>query len=244
MVRRIERPTRADAIYQTLRRDILTGRYGPGTRLPFQQLSARYGASTGVLREVFPRLVEQGLVESGPQLGFRVAVLSDDRVRHLTEARVLLESICLTAAIKSGSLSWESEVLSAHHTLSRTPVSQADGTINLDWVDAHARFHRVLLSGAENAVLRELAESLRALAELGRTWTKPWSDALHRDTSGEHQRIAAAVLARDTPAAVAALSAHLRLTSEHIAGRQAAEQRDDHEHRSDHRPIFGRRPDF
>jgi DNA-binding GntR family transcriptional regulator len=226
MARRIDRPTRADAIYEALRRDILTGGYGPGTRLPFHQLSARYGASTGVLREVFPRLVEQGLVESGPQLGFRVAVLSDDRVRHLAEARVLLESICLTEAIKSGSLSWESEVLSAHHTLSRTLVSHPDGTINLDWVDAHARFHRVLLSGAENTVLRELAESLRAVAEVGRTWTKPWSEAHHRNTAGEHQRISAAVLARDTPVAIAELSAHLRLTSEYIVGRRAAEQGD------------------
>lgn len=224
MARRSDRPTRADAIYALLRRDILTGVYEPGAKLPFHQLSERYGASTGVLREVFPRLVEQGLVESGPQLGFRTVVLSDDRVRQLTDARVLLESICLTGAIKSGSLSWESEVLSAHHMLSRTPLSHQDGTINLDWVDAHARFHRVLLSGAENLVLRELAESLRAIAEVGRTWTKPWSDAHRRDTSGEHARISTAALARDAEEATAALSAHLRLTCEHIVGRRAAER--------------------
>lgn len=210
MGQRIGKPTRADAIYDALRRDILTGVYGPGTRLPFHELSARYGAGTGVLREVFPRLAEQGLVESGPQPGFRVVVLSDDRVRQLTEARVLLESICLADAIKCGSLSWESEVLSAHHTLSRTPVSHPGGAINLDWVDAHARFHRVLLSGAENTVLRELAESLRAIAEVGRTWTKPWSDSRRRDTAGEHRRISAAALARDTATAVTELSAHLR----------------------------------
>jgi DNA-binding GntR family transcriptional regulator len=222
MARRAGGPTRADTIYEALRRDILTGAYGPGTRLPFHELSARYGASTGVLREVFPRLAEQGLVESGPQPGFRVAVLSDDRVRHLTEARVLLESICLTEAIKSGSLLWESAVLSAHHTLSRTPVSHSGDMINLEWVEAHARFHRVLLSGAENAILRETAESLRAVAEVGRTWSKPWSDARRRDTAGEHQRISAAALARDAPLAVAELSAHLRLTREHILERRAA----------------------
>src|SRR5690349_21307966 len=113
--------TRVDATYRRIRADIIGGRLAPGSRLLFAEMTERYGASTGVLREALPRLVEQGLVVSQPQIGFRVMSLSVDDLRHLTEARVAIETLVLRQSVTHGDLAWETTVLGAHHTLARTP---------------------------------------------------------------------------------------------------------------------------
>ena len=134
-----EAKTRADLIYRQLRSDILTGRLCPGQRLPFAELCERYDVSIGVLREVLPRLTEQGLVSAEPQIGFRVMSVSEDDLVQLTEARVTIEAFVLRQSIEHGDLGWESALLAAHHTLARTPARTAAGEVNEDWLAAHAR---------------------------------------------------------------------------------------------------------
>lgn len=59
--------TRGESVLATVRADIVHGVLPPGSKLAFAMLTERYAASTGVLREVLPRLVEQGLVTSRAQ---------------------------------------------------------------------------------------------------------------------------------------------------------------------------------
>jgi DNA-binding GntR family transcriptional regulator len=205
--------TRPNQIYDLMRMDILSGRLAPGERLPFAELSSRYQASAGVLREVLPRLVEQGLVTSEPQLGFRVVTLSETDLLELTEARVLVETTVLQQAIEHGDVAWESRLVASHHTLSRTPSSSGDGRINDEWLQSHATFHRVLLEGSPNRRLRTVAENLRNAAELYRCWSRPQAREAKRDIAEEHRRIVGAALARDKERAVAELTDHIVLTT-------------------------------
>ena len=100
-------PTRAERVYAELRADILAGRRHPGTRLPFAELTARYEASMGVVREALTRLTSEGLVESEPQYGFRVVPLSVADLEHLTEARTAIEPLVLGQAVEQGGVAWE-----------------------------------------------------------------------------------------------------------------------------------------
>ena len=207
-------PTRAERVYAELRADILAGRRHPGTRLPFAELTARYEASMGVVREALTRLTSEGLVESEPQYGFRVVPLSVADLEHLTEARTAIEPLVLGQAVEQGGVAWESEVLAAHHRLKRTPQMAADdpGRLSDEWTAAHAAYHRALLIGCPNPRLLAIAESLRDAAELYRTWSVPLAQA-RRDIAGEHRAILDAVLAHDVGAATAALAAHIHATT-------------------------------
>ena len=109
--------TRAERVYNELRSDTLAGRWYPGQRLPFEELCGRYDASVGVMREALQRLAEQGLVLVEPNRGFRVVPVSEDDLRHLTEARLEIESLTLRLAVEQGSLEWETQVIAAHHRL-------------------------------------------------------------------------------------------------------------------------------
>lgn len=214
MVTRSGAPTRAERVYAELRADILGGRQRPGARLPFAELTARYGASMGVVREALNRLAAEGLVEAEPQFGFRVVPLSVADLKHLTDARVAIEALVLGQAVENGGVGWEGDVLAAHHRLERTPQRADDDPSRLsdDWTVAHAAYHHALLAGCPNPRLLAIAEALRDSAELYRRWSVPLAHS-QRDIPGEHRAILDAVLAHDTAAATAALAAHIQHTT-------------------------------
>lgn len=206
--------TRAHAVLERLRRDILDGVLLPGSRLGFAELGERYSVSTGVLREVLPRLVEHGLATSEPQLGFRVVTVSPEDLAELTDARVALESMITEMALKNGDIAWETALVAAHYQLSRTLQLGPDGTITQAWMDAHEAFHSTLWSGAGNRYLCSTAARLRTLSEVYRCWTREVTIEVERDVAGEHAAICEAALARDVPLSRTLIERHLRLTTE------------------------------
>lgn len=208
-------PTRAERVYTELRADILAGRQRPGSRLPFAELSERYGVSMGVAREALTRLTAEGLVESQPQQGFLVKSLSIVDLRHLTDARCAIETLVLREAVEHGGLGWESEALAAHHRLARTPMMATGDPDRLceEWAAAHSTYHLVLLSGCPNPRLLAVAASLRDSAELYRRWSVPFGRH-DRDIDAEHRALLDAVLARDGAEATRVLTAHIQHTTD------------------------------
>lgn len=206
--------TRAERVYTELRNDTLAGRWYPGQRLPFEELCKRYDASVGVMREALQRLAEQGLVLVEPNRGFRVVPVSKDDLRHLTEARLEIESLTLRLAVEQGSLEWETQVIAAHHRLERTPMNDPDERhgFSSDWVAAHRAFHDAMLEGCENLRLRSIAIALRDSFEIYRHWSLAVGEAEERDVAAEHRRLLDRVLARDPEGSAAALRAHIELT--------------------------------
>jgi DNA-binding GntR family transcriptional regulator len=219
-------PTRVASVHALLRRDILSGRLAPGSRLAAAILQERYGASSGLLREVLPRLVAEGLAVAKPQRGYWVISVSPEDLRHLTEARVLIETTVLRQSIQDGDIAWESRALAAHHTLANTAVVAADRSgVNEAWVDAHAQFHAELLAGAANLRLRGIADSLRDITEVYRIWSGRFSEPGERsaDTvAAEHKSLLEATLARDANLAAAELTLHIERTTKQLLANLAS----------------------
>jgi DNA-binding GntR family transcriptional regulator len=208
--------TRHGQVYESLRADILSGRVAPGTKLPFAQLSERYGFSVGVIREALSRLVEQRLVENLPQQGFRVTSISKEDLMALTQARCEIEALTLKHSMQEGDTAWQSEVLAAHFRLANTPSMDSSDPerLNEEWVEVHNHFHSTLLNGCNNKRLTDICAQLRDSAELYRQWSARIGEAKKRDIAAEHQAIADAVLAGDTALATKLLKDHIDLTSQ------------------------------
>jgi DNA-binding GntR family transcriptional regulator len=204
-------------VYRQLRRDILNGELLPGARLPFAELSARYGGSMSAIREGLQRLVEQGLVVSEPQIGFSVVSLSVEDLIDLTVARCEIEALALRYAIENGELAWESQIVAAQYALDHTPLDASDPELHEDWIAAHRRFHEALIGACPNHRLRSIASNLRDAAELYRHWSRNAEGATSiRDIGAEHRHIVDAVLTRDVNEAVRLLEQHLRRTAERL----------------------------
>ncbi|MGW4284693.1 GntR family transcriptional regulator [Nocardia sp. NPDC004750] len=217
MVRTGSAPTRARQLRDTLRTELLAGRFQPGERLPVNVLAERFEVSVTVAREALTVLSADGLVTSEPQQGFRVVDLSVEHLMDLTSVRVDIECLALRRAVREADLQWESAALAAHHTLASTPLFEADGQgVSHHWSLAHSVFHRALVQGCGSSILLELRDRLWDASTLYRSWSATIDKVYVRDVAVEHRELLDAVLARDADRAAALQATHIRKTTDSI----------------------------
>lgn len=206
--------TKAHRAYQQIRADILACQRLPGTKLNIAALAAELDVSLGAVREALSMLQSEALVVSEPQRGFSVSPVSLKDLDDITEARIAVETLCLSAAIQRGDLTWETQVVAAWHRLSRLSATKEGERQHLsaDWAAAHAEYHACLVSACGNEWLLRMRALLYEQSERYRQMSVPLGQE-PRDVPAEHQAIFDAVLARDISAATAALQEHLGRTA-------------------------------
>lgn len=198
------------SVYEQLRMKLLNGSLRPGDKLKISDLCSALSANLGAVREALARLTSEGLVISEPQRGFRAAPITMDDLRHLTEARIQIEGLCLVRAIKLGNVAWETGIVAALHTLLRTPRSE---NVTEEWAAVHNDFHRALVSACDNSWLIRMREMLATQSERYR-WLSVAAARKKRDLNKEHSKLADAVLARQSDVATKLMKTHLLLTTE------------------------------
>lgn len=206
-------------VYDQLRIDIFDRRFAPGERLKPIELGERFGVSISVMREALGLLAAQNLVRIERNRGFHVTTLSPEELTDLTTARKINEGAALRIAVERGGVTWESEVLAAHHRMVSEPMylPGTPKTRNNNWAAAHIAFHYKLIEACENAVLLDICARLSDAAELYRAWSGGDAGkgrAVKRDVAGEHKALLDAALAHNAERAVALFEAHVDRTAE------------------------------
>lgn len=203
-------------VYRRLRNDIVTGKLKPHDRLRFDTLRTEYNAGVGTLREALSHLVSDGLVRTEAGRGCYVAPVSAKDLIDITEWRVEFESRALELSIKNGDDTWEADIVSAFHLMSRAgQISGKPSPESLaDFGEKHRRFHDALVAACGSpwllffrGVLFDQALRYQALAVIsqGRGKHKPEND---------HKALMDAALNRDAKAATRVMEQHIRGTTE------------------------------
>lgn len=144
-------------LYETLRRDLVSGRFKAGEKIAISALKVRYNVGLSPLREALNRLAAYGLLEQENQRGFRVPRLERAELDDIATMRRELEGMALQRAIERGDTMWESELLAAAHRLKR--ANDTPEHIE-EWERLHAQFHRTLVAPCESAWLLRFIEQL------------------------------------------------------------------------------------
>jgi DNA-binding GntR family transcriptional regulator len=209
--------TRAKDVYDRLRADITMARFAPGERLKSTDLCGRYGASVSVVREALAALATERFVRLQPRFGYSVAPLTEEDLRDLTEARLVIEGTALRQAVDAGDVEWSAEVVAAHHRLSFVPTPPAASDEETErWHQTHEAFHATLLSACPSRRLRESARVLRAEAELYRRWMIPLGLPREGDFAAEHQALADAAIAGAAEEAEQLIRLHIQRTTDSL----------------------------
>ncbi|EAQ04984.1 transcriptional regulator, GntR family protein [Pseudooceanicola batsensis HTCC2597] len=191
-----------------LRRDISFGVLLPDQKLRINALRQRYGGSNHSMRETLRMLSAEGLVEASAQRGFRVTSATEDDLRDIELVRLEIEKIALARALDAGDTGWEGRVVAAHHALRKAEERVAatpDDLTALEWDERCRAFSASLISACGSPRLIDLQrkffdQSRRFRLALLR------EDALDFAARRDRQEaLVAAVLARDTDAALAML---------------------------------------
>lgn len=215
----IQKRTMASQLADSVRDDIVNGTLAPGARLNLSNLSKHYQAGINPLREALSRLSTTGFITAEDQRGFRVSEISRKELIDTQRIRIKLECLALREAIKNGGVVWESEIIAAHHRMSRIQNTPEGSRLALDpdWETAHSDFHFALLSGCSSEWLMLFIQTLfECSTRYRKAVVLSERKSIHRNVAGEHQDLMDAVLGKDADKACALLSEHFDETTQFI----------------------------
>jgi DNA-binding GntR family transcriptional regulator len=88
--------------YERLKRELLDGRWPPGTRLEAARIADDYSVSMTPVRDCLNRLTGEGLIVSVPGEGFRVPRMAEKELRDLLELNLVLLNLALARSLRPG----------------------------------------------------------------------------------------------------------------------------------------------
>jgi len=223
------KPTASEQALTSLRHDVLSLSFLPGTKLKIEELQQAYGLSSSPLREALNRLSEEGLVRSDDRKGFRVASVSEDDLRDITRMRLLVDLPALEESMKNGTDAWEARVVASFHLLEKVEVRLPDGPVVLDpeWSQLHKSFHAALISACNSERLVNNSQSLFDQAERYRHISARYRTVVKRK-SEEHKLLMRAVLKRDIETACHLHQEHVLSTQKNALKALALWNKDTH----------------
>lgn len=216
--------TRADLIAAGLRREIETGRFRPGDRLPSEsELTRTHSVSRTVVREALGLLRSEGLVEA--RKGSGVFALDPAQARR-AQPFADLDMERLSGVIELFELRSAFEIRAAGLAATRRSAQQIDAILKANAAvsaafeeggntrEADFGFHYAIAQATQNKRFPEFLALIRpgivsrVELEAGSTGT-PRAYTPNPDLVQEHARIVDAIIDGDAPRAEAAMKAHL-----------------------------------
>lgn len=199
------------AVCERLRDMIIEGELAAGSRLNERALCDRLGVSRTPLREAFRMLASEGFVDLQPNRGAQVVSLSDADIRDSFELMGALEALSGELAcaritddeiVEIKALTFQ--MLACHARRDLPAYYQLNRVI-------HDRINRA----ARNAVLTQAYATLNLRIQNLR-FRSNFDEDKWAKAAGEHERMVAALEARDGAALAALLRGHLRAKGEAV----------------------------
>ncbi|MHA7876077.1 GntR family transcriptional regulator [Roseivivax sp.] len=193
----------AARITRELAQRIVSGRLAAGARLRQDHIALEFSTSHVPVREAFRRLEAQGLVESEPRRGVRVAAFGAEEIREVAQMRASLEVLALRNAAPHLTPAILDEAEEA------TGAGDCAGDV-YGWEAENRRFHRAILTPCGMPRLLRTIDDLHLASAriLFARWSADWETPTDRD----HRAILVALRAGNIDRAAALLAQHVGKT--------------------------------
>ena len=204
------KPSLAEAVYQSIKRDIFDFRLLPGDRFTEGEVAARLNVSRTPVREGLQRLEKEGYLHVHFRAGWSVRDLDFHQFDDLYDLRIILES----ASVRQLCDRAERPQLDALKTV--WLVAAEERSENRDeMAQLDEEFHSSLVAAAGNPEVlrchREVTERIRILRRLD--FTEPDRIAA---TYQEHGQILRAIVRRRADQAVLLLRTHIETSKAEV----------------------------
>ncbi|MDB5939723.1 MAG: GntR family transcriptional regulator [Polaromonas sp.] len=205
------RISRADEVYEQLKRDIGEFKLVPGDRFTENEISERLGVSRTPIRQALVRLQQENYVEVLFRSGWRILPFNFEQFEQLYDLRMVLETTAAHRLCEDGmhcACTVNRALLEELAAIWLVPVAErsADMAQVSQWDEA---FHCTLVSAAGNTeitrVHRDVTERIRIIRRLD--FTKP---ARIDATYEEHAKILTAIQRKRGDQAAMLLRAHIQ----------------------------------
>ena len=198
-------------VFQSIREDILSGRYEQNTELKEAAIGAELGVSRTPVREALRQLELEGLVTIIPNRGASVNMITAKDVQDIYVIRSMLEGLCArwaTQSITAEQLDSMEETLclSEYHTSKKN----YEKLYELD-----SLFHEQLYEAGGSRILNHILSDFHDYVKMVRKATISTSSRSVTSTE-EHRAIFEAIKEKDPDKAEALAKEHVKHTIESI----------------------------
>lgn len=193
-----------DQVAATLREEIFAGTLVPGSFLDEAALCERLEISRTPLREALKVLTAEGLLRHEPRRGCFVAEVTQKDLDEIFPVIALLEGRCAWEAARNATDAELEALESMHEKLARHARARR---IN-EYYATNFAIHEAIISLADNRWLAQVIGDLRKILKLARLQQLHAPGRLDQSLS-EHLAVFAALKARDSDGAEAAMRTHL-----------------------------------
>jgi DNA-binding GntR family transcriptional regulator len=205
--RRIGRPRSATAsskIYADLRSELVSLARRPGEAISEADIALSYGVSRTPVREAILKLSDEGLLEIFPQSGI---IVSRIPLAELPEAIIIRKALEETTARLAAERATASQILALRAILERQ--READAARDGDaFHGADEAFHLTIAEIARHPGIWKLIQQVKVHVDRYRLLTLPQTGRIAQVIT-QHEKIVAAIAARDPTAARLAMDQHL-----------------------------------
>ncbi|MDR0562067.1 MAG: GntR family transcriptional regulator [Spirochaetaceae bacterium] len=199
-----------NAVYMSLRKNIMNLNLFPGTAISEKEMSLRYQVSRTPVREAFIHLAKEGLVQVIPQKETIVSLIDFSRVEQEWFLRTKLEM----AVIEPFMLVCNKDHLSALETLIYMQQEAFEENAYVDFLNYDDDFHRAFFEVSGQDLSWEVMESMGGHYHRVRLLTLRIQD-IAKEIIEQHRKILAALHKRDLEKTLGILSIHLhKITNE------------------------------
>ncbi|MBI3531728.1 MAG: GntR family transcriptional regulator [Curvibacter sp. PD_MW3] len=206
-----------ERVAATLREEIFDGTLAPGSFVDEVALCERLKISRTPLREALKVLSAEGLVRHEPRRGCFVNEVTEQDLDEIFPVIALLEGRCAFEAACNAS----DADLAVLETLHQKLQAHAAAKRIVDYYQTNFTIHEAIITLANNRWLAQVIADLRKILKLARLQQLHAPGRLAQSLS-EHLAVFAALKARDSEGAEAAMRTHL--TRQREALRELARQ--------------------
>jgi DNA-binding GntR family transcriptional regulator len=198
---------------EALRAMIVAGELRPGERVNQDHIAELVGLSVAPVREALRVLEQEGQVTYRPRRGYFVTELRVEDLREIYELRALLEERAARRALPT----LDEDAIERICLAARDCYDAAAAEDVIAELEANRRFHFALLASPEQPHTMRLIRMLWEQTEAYRAMYYN-SPEERRNSIDAHDRIIAAMRARDADRLVAELDAHRRRALDVLCG--------------------------
>jgi DNA-binding GntR family transcriptional regulator len=198
--------TKADVVCAALRAELVHGHWAFGETLSTYALAERFGVSRRPVLDAMQRLETAGFVDIIPQVGCRVVVPEQSRVRDYLEMSPLFQGAAVARVAATATADDVAYLAGIHHRLGPTVDAQDFD----EYQRAHRAFHSGILTLAGNRRLAVLAEEATDLWEFFfHPYRQSWPLEVLRSRLDDHSAILEAIRVGDPDVARGQMEQHL-----------------------------------
>ena len=198
-------------IANSLKEEILSGKYPPGFRIRQEDIAEQFGASRSPVREALRILEAEGLINLVAHTGAWISHLSLSECEEMYQLRERVEPLLLRLSIPHITDSLIAEL--------QDLVLQMEATTDVEtFLRLDRQFHLLSYSKAETVLVGEMVNRLwNTTQHYRRAYSQMMASTSFKPAHYEHHLLLASIIKRDVDDAERILFGHIRRTRLELA---------------------------